>query len=130
MLYPNRPQVGQPGQTLLDKAMMGAQQSPVDSTGRPLIATCGSNEDNCFGYNPPDSIAAIVDAISAVDPNEWSKWVPMRIDLYQRADPESECVIEVVEQELAIALSEFSVLKKAYNDALDRGFGIACEYSL
>ena len=67
LMLPQRPQVGDPAQTDFDRALNGSEQSPSDNSGLPIIRSCGSQDTDCFGYNPPESIAAIHSAIIGVD---------------------------------------------------------------
>ena len=131
LTIPIRPKAGDPMQTLLDQALKGSELSPVDCEGMPLIRTCGSKDEDCFGYNPPEKVAVIHDRLSAVDVQKWDDLVPQRIELHQRNwRYSSEQLNKHVEHELAYAREGFEVLLKAYGDARDREFGVACEYNL
>ena len=132
LLYPPRPRTGAAGQTLLDKALHGGQPSPRDASGAPLIRTCGSPDEDCFGYNDPPTAAAIDAALQAIDPHQWNELVPRRAALLRKAAPdllEGEAA-DIAAQELELAQDAFRVLRQAYRDATARGFGVACEYSL
>jgi hypothetical protein len=131
LMYPVRPNVGDSGQTLLDRSLKGSQPSPCDSSGMPIIRTCGSQHDDCFGYNPPDVVSSISLALSAVDDQKWSDLVPQRIDQYCKACPEfADDFAGIVAQELDYARMAIEVVRHAYSVASERGLGIACEYSL
>lgn len=131
LMYPIRPKVGAPAQTVFDWALKGSQQSPCDNSGMPMIRTCGSQDDGCFGYNPPDVVAAISLALSAVNDQKWTDLIPQRIDQYSRACPEfANRFANIVSQELDYARMAFGVMRTAYSLARERGLGIACEYSL
>jgi hypothetical protein len=131
LMFPARHEVGDPAQTLFDQALLGSQPSPLDDTGTPVIRTCGSQEDGCFGYNPPDTVRAIDKALSTIEVQRWDELIPQRIDQYRRASFNlGDAVDDVVARELEFARRAFPVLQKAYNTACERGFGVACEYSL
>lgn len=131
LMYPIRPKVGDPAQTTIDQALKGSQKSPVDSTGSPIIRPCGSDEDDCFGYNPPKSIPLINEALAAIDAQTWDELVPRRIDQYRRASQSlGDNADGIVAQELEHARTAFTVMQKAYTTAQEKGFGVACEYSL
>jgi hypothetical protein len=131
LLYPSRPKAGDARQTLLDQALVGARPSPCDSSGAPLIRTCGS-PDATFGYNDPPTAAAIAAALCAIDPQSWSELLPARIDLHRRAEPGMDEVeaADWAKGELEFAQGAFPVLRQAYQDAAARHSGVACEYSL
>jgi hypothetical protein len=130
LLYPTRPSAGQRGQTLLDRALLGAQGSPRDASGAPLIGSCGSEGE--FGYNDPETAAAICEALQAIDPQSWSRLLPRRIELHRRAQPDlsEDEAAEFAGRELEFAQDAFPILLRAYRDAQARRFGVACEYSL
>lgn len=97
----------------------------------PLIRTCGSQDDDCFGYNPPDAVTSITLELSAVDDQKWSELIPRRIEQYRRVRPElTDEFSDIVSKELDHARMAFSVLCTAYSLASERGLGVACEYSL
>lgn len=131
LMYPVRPKVSDPGQTLFDRSLKGSQPSPCDNSGMPIIRTCGSQGDDCFGYNPPDAVESISLALSAVDDGRWSDLVPQRIDQYRTACPEfADDFAGIVSQELDDARMALDVVRHANSVASARGLGIACEYSL
>jgi hypothetical protein len=132
LLYPMRPRVGEASQTLLDKALHGGQQSPRDDSGAPVIRTCGSPNEDCFGYNDPPTAAAIDGALQAIDPEQWNDLLPRRAALHRLAasDLSEDEAADFAAQELELARMAFPALRQAYHDAAARGFGVACEYSL
>jgi hypothetical protein len=132
LLYPPRPRVGEASQTLLDKALHGGQPSPRDGSGAPLIRTCGSPDEDCFGYNDPPTAAAIDGVLQAIDPGQWNEPLARRAALHRQAasDLLEDEVAEIADQELEFARDAFRILRQVYRDAADRGFGVACEYSL
>ena len=130
-MYPTRPSTGDPSQTPLDRALKGSQQSPVDDSDTPIICTCGSEEEDCFGYNLPETIASIHDALAAIDEQSWDELVQKRIDLYLRESSDLQpYVADLVAQELETSRMALETMHQAYGVALERGFGVACEYSL
>lgn len=131
-MYPLRPKVGDEEQTLLDQVLKGSQQSPLDNSDIPIITPCGSDEEDCFGYNPPSTVAEIVPALTAINPNAWADLVPQRIAMYKKTtlDVADSSIQGIVDRELEFARDAFPVCLKAYNTAMEHGFGIACEYSL
>jgi hypothetical protein len=131
-LYPIRPQVGDSNQSIFNKALNGAVHYQTDELGDPVIRTLGSHERDCSGYNPPESCKVILAALQAADPSAWEEHVPFRCELYRRAEPEmdQEEIVGRVENELAMARAAFPVLVSAYSKAIDKGYGVSCEYSL
>jgi hypothetical protein len=131
LMFPLRPKTGDPSQTPIDWALCGAQSSPRDNSGAPIIRYCGSKHDDCFGYNPPDVVASIHAVLSTIDDQAWNDLVPQRIDQYQRANSEwGDNLAAVVSNELENARIAFAEMRQAYHAAQEQGFGIACEYSL
>ena len=131
-LIPTRPQVGDPSQSVFSQALQGAVHYPTDALGDPVIRTLGSQERDCSGYNPPETCKVILSALQAVDPHEWEKPVPFRRELYQRAMPgmSDEELAGFVDDELANASDTLPVLVTAYSKAVEKGWGVSCEYSL
>jgi hypothetical protein len=130
VLYQLRPEPGEPPTMLLDLAYWGAEPSPCDHSGAP-VRTCGTNRPDCFGYNDPDLAAEIDDALDAIDPATWSEALPLWTCIYLTGTSLSEDEIaDTASQDLRLAQDAFRVLRQAYRDAVARGFGVACEYSL
>ena len=127
-----RPKVGDAGQSLLDQALKGSEQSPLDDSGMPIIRTCGSEREDCYGYNPPSKVAEIVLDLNAIDPETWGALVARRIGMFKKSqlEIEDETIRNIVADELKDAREALGVLQAAYNTANDRRFGIACEFSL
>jgi hypothetical protein len=100
--------------------------------GDPVIRTLGSQERDCSGYNPPETCNVILSALQAVDPHEWEKHLPFRHELYRRAIPgmDDEEITGFVDDELANASDTLPVLVTAYSKAVEKGWGVSCEYSL
>jgi hypothetical protein len=124
--------MGDPNQSLIDKALDGAVGYPSDELGDPIIRTLGSPEKDCSAYNPPEICRHILAALRAIDPEAWEEHVPFRFELYRRAVPgmnEEETAL-FVEDELSAAREAFGVLVTAYEKAVEKGFGVSCEYSL
>jgi hypothetical protein len=130
-LHPSRPDVGDPNQSLFTKALHGEVNYPKDDLGDPVIRTLGSRERDCSAYNPPQAAAAILAALQGVDPAAWDDHVPFRCQLYRRAcgDLKND-EITFVEDELSRARDAFAVLIAAYAKAVEKGYGVSCEYSL
>ncbi|HUE70060.1 MAG TPA: hypothetical protein VMP01_04155 [Pirellulaceae bacterium] len=130
--YPMQPRVGDPTQTLFDKAIHGAEQYPCDQSGLPIIRTLGSRHADCAGYNPPAISAAILERLETVDATTWPGLLSKYVAMYQRAFPnfDSEMVQEIAEGDLDAAQELFPVLKAAYQRAVNLGFGVSCEVSL
>ena len=130
-LYPIRPSVGDPEQTLFDKSLHGSQASPEDISGSPIITSCGSPEGGCFGYNPPDLVREISSTLQSVNMDAWDALIPERIDLYKR-EPllTREDLDELVNREIMHAREALSIVKTAYKTAVDLGFGMAAEFCL
>src|SRR5262249_9102931 len=100
--------------------------------GKPVIRTLGSPEGDCSGYNPPEICRAIVARLREVDPRAWEEHIPFRRELFRRAIPgmtDGE-IAECVADELSIATGKFPVLLSTYTNAVEKGFGVSCEYSL
>ncbi|HLJ93061.1 MAG TPA: hypothetical protein VKU02_07700 [Gemmataceae bacterium] len=118
--------------SVFSKAFQGESPYPNDDLGEPIIRTLGSHEPGCSGYNPPPTCAVILEALQRVDPAAWEEHVPFRGALYRRAIPDmdNEEIAGQVEHELAFAREAFSVLVSAYSKAVEKGFGMSCEYSL
>jgi len=131
-LSPPCARVGDPEQTIFGKALQGAVSYPKDDLGDPIIRTLGSPEPDCSGYNPPGVCQAILQALDKVNPDAWSEHVPFRLELYRRAGwgMDDETIAGLVEDELTNARDVFGVLRSAYSKAVDKGFGLSCEYSL
>jgi hypothetical protein len=131
-LIPTRPQVGDPSQSVFDKALQGAIHYPTDALGDPVIRTLGSPERDCSGYNPPEICQSVLAALRAADPREWEKHVPLRRELYRQAVPgmNDEEIAGFVDEELAYASDTFPVLLTVYAKAVEKGWGVSCEYSL
>lgn len=126
-----KPEIGSPDQSIFDKALRGSQLSPLDTKGQPVIRTCGSTDEDCFGYNPPSVVQEISIALDAIDPMSWHLLLPRRKQLLTESTPDlRDCVDEIVTDELDGAGTAFAILKTAYGRARDQGFGAACEYSL
>jgi hypothetical protein len=126
------PHVGDPQQTVYDKALQGTMPSPVDDLGNPIIRTLGSNEPGCFGYNLPGTAQMILGSLERVDPSRWTDHVPFRCTLYRQHFPDMDDAetADRVENDLAIAREVFPVLVAAYARASEKGYGVSCEYSL
>jgi hypothetical protein len=131
-LHPLRLNVGDPDKTVITKAFQGAGDYPKDALGDPVIRSLGSSEPDCSGYNPPETCAVILEALQRVEPVRWEEHVPFRRELYRRAFPdmENEEIAGRVEDELAYAREMFPVLITVYSKAVERGYGVSCEYSL
>jgi hypothetical protein len=131
-LSPIRPEVGAPKQSVVNKALDGDGPYPTDALGDPIIRTLGSLEEGCSGYNPPETCRVILAALERVDPLAWEAHVPFRCELYRRALPEvdPEDIAGFVADELSAARDTFPVLVSAYSRAVERGYGVSCEYSL
>jgi hypothetical protein len=99
---PRNPKVGDPQASALDWAFGGAAKSPLDDAGQPIIRTCGSQEDDCFGYNPPGVIGHIRSALQT----------------------------EIVAAQTEPVRQALAAVQIIYQTAADRNFGVACEYSL
>jgi len=128
-LYPLRPKPGDSEQSDLDRILYGGTPSPLDSSGAPILRSCGAKDNEGFGYNPPDSVAHLVSVLSEINEDSWSDLVPKRIELHRRAETrDADVLSEFVANELDYARQAFAVLKAAYTSALDRGFGIASEF--
>jgi len=98
---PQSCKVGDPQASALEWAFGGAAQSPLDDVGMPVIRTCGSKADDCFGYNPPEVIGIIRPALQAQTAKQTDQ-----------------------------ARQAFAVVQTVYQTAAERNFGVACEYSL
>jgi hypothetical protein len=131
-LHPSRLKVGDPNQAVFGKALQGEAHYPKDDLGDPVIRTLGSREPDCSGYNPPETCAVILDALQRMEPAAWEEHVPFRCALYRRAIPDidSEEIAVLVEDELSFARDAFPVLIAAYSKAVEKGYGMSCEYSL
>ncbi len=131
-LVPIRPLVGDLQQSVFHKALQGSVAYPTDALGAPVIRTLGSLERDCSGYNPPEICKVIVARLQEVDPHAWEEHVPFRCELYRRAIPgmTNDEIAEFVADERSIATETFAVLLSAYTNAVDKGFGVSCEYSL
>ena len=103
-----------------------------DDFGEPVIRTLGSQDPDLSGYNPPDSCQVILAALQRIDPGTWEQHVPLRSTLYHRACPDlnDDDIAECVENELAYVRDAFGVLLAAYAKAVEKGWGVSCEYSL
>lgn len=131
LMYPIRPPTGDPSQSILDRALHGGERSPLDGSGSPIIRPCGSNAEDCFGYNPPAAIASIDEALAAIDEHSWNALIQWRVNLYNQTCPDlGDAISEIVLQEQELARMALAVARKAYRTARERGFGVACEYSL
>jgi len=129
---PQYPEVGDPGQSVFCKGLKGAIPYPKDDLGDPIIRTLGSTEPGCSGYNPPETCKVIYEALQRVDPADWGELVPLRSDLYWRTGwglTEDDIAI-LIEDELTFARDAFPILVAAYARAVEKGFGVSCEYSL
>jgi hypothetical protein len=131
-LHPIHLNVGDPGQTVFAKALQGAVPYPSDDLGSPVIRTCGSREPDCSGYNPPETARVILEALHSVDLSNWEEHVPFRCDLYRRANLGigNEDIVNFVEDELSIARDTFPVLQSTYAKAIEKDYGVSCEYTL
>jgi hypothetical protein len=131
-LDPMRPRVGDPHQPVFAKALQGAEHYPLDNLGEPVIRTLGSREPDCSGYNPPAVAAAILAALQGVDTDSWNELVGFRTELYGRActNLNAEDISDAVAEELDCAREFFPVLLGAYTNAVQKGFGVSCEFSL
>ncbi|MBI2806484.1 MAG: hypothetical protein HYX68_16000 [Planctomycetes bacterium] len=131
-LFPLRPMRGDPGQTIFDKALLGMSSYPIDDLGSPVIRTLGSIEDDCFGYNPPEVVKVIHDALECVTLNSWTGHIPFRSELYRQDNPaiDDEEIASRVENDLSFAREAFPILRAAYRTAAEKGYGVSCEYSL
>ena len=134
-VYPTCPrylEVGDPEQTVLTKAMKGEKPYPKDDLGDPVIRTLGSTDADCSGYNPPETCKLILQALQAVDVASWEELVPVRCALYKQENPDmpEEDVADCVANELSFAIEAFPILQSAYSRAVEKNFGVSCEYSL
>lgn len=132
LMYPLRPKIGTGDQTVFDQALCGSMPSPRSLNGLPVIHPCGSNSEDCFGYNSPPLVQEIWAAIQAVNPSSWASLVPDRVALHKRAHPDKSrsSICETVDREFTMARDSFAVLRAAYKTAAAGGLGVACEYSL
>jgi hypothetical protein len=126
------PRVGDPNETIFCKALQGTTHYPKDDLGEPVIRTLGSADPDCFGYNPPETCEVILARLQQVDPAAWEQHVPFRSALYRQACPGMEDVeiADFVETELSSARDAFPVLVAVYSRAIEKGYGVSCEYSL
>jgi hypothetical protein len=124
--------VGDTNLTVFTKSLMGSTHYPKDDLGEPIIHTCGSRQDGCSGYNPPEACREILSALSAVNPASWDAQVPFWCELYRRANPTSdhEDIASRAQDELDSARGAFPILVSAYTRAVELGWGVSCEYSL
>jgi hypothetical protein len=131
-LFPQRPRVDDPKQTVFGQALQGTMHYPNDDLGEPVIRTLGSREPDCSGYNPPETCEVILASLRQVDPPSWNDHVPFRCALYRRACPDldDEQIAEFVEDELSAARNAFPELIGAYAKAVEKAYGVSCEYSL
>jgi hypothetical protein len=131
-LYPLRPRVGDPKQTVFCKALQGTMHYPQDDLGDPVIRTLGSREPDCSGYNPPKTCEVILAGLQQVEPASWEEHVPFRCALYRRACPDlnDEETAGCVESELSWARNAFPELVAAYSKAVEKACGVSCEYSV
>ena len=131
-LYPIRPSVGNQSQSPFSRALQGSVPYPVDDRGQPIIRTLGSQEPDCSGYNPPEACSTILEALRSVDPATWMRHVSFRRELWLRTCRgwAEEEINERVETDLEMARESFPVLLAAYTEAVERGFGMSCEYDL
>jgi hypothetical protein len=129
---PQYPEVGEPARSIWTKCMKGAIPYPKDELGDPIVGTLGSMEPGCSGYNPPDVCKEALTALQHVDPADWQKHFAFRRELYKKDTPglSDEDVDVCIESELTFAMDAFPVLLMAYTKAVERGFGVSCEYSL
>ena len=123
--------VGDPNLTIFGKALHGEVHYPKDDLVDPVIRTLGSPEPDCSGYNPPETCAVILEALERVELAAWDDHVPFRCELYRRAcaDLNNE-EITFVEEEVSRARDAYAVLVAAYSKAVEKGYGMSCEYSL
>jgi hypothetical protein len=131
-LDPIRSSVGDQSQSPFSRALQGSVPYPVDDQGQSIIRTLGSEEPDCSGYNPPEACISILEALRSVDPATWSRHVAFRRELWQRTYPgwDEEEIIRRVETDLEMAREAFPVLLAAYTKAVERRYGISCEYDL
>jgi hypothetical protein len=132
-LQPMRPPpIGDPKQSVFGKALDGSGPYPTDELGDPVVCTLGSQEKGCSGYNPPDACRDILARLQVIDPHAWEEHMPFRRELYRQAVPDltEEDIAGFVEDELSAAREAFSVVVAAYTKAVEKGFGVSCEYSL
>ncbi len=127
-----RLEVGDPSQTVYGKALRGEVHYPKDDLGDPVIRTLGSHDPDCSGYNAPETCMVILEALQGVEPAAWEEHVPFRCELYRRACAglDNEEIAGLVEDELSLARDVFDVLVAAYSKAVEKGYGVSCEYSL
>jgi hypothetical protein len=129
---PQYPEVGDSAQSIWTKCMKGSIPYPKDELGDPIIRTLGSNEPGCTGYAPPDVCKEALAALQKVDPENWTEHFAFRRELYKKGTPglSDEDIDVCIESELTFAMDAFPVLLAAYTKAVERGFGVSCEYSL
>jgi len=104
----------------------------MDDLGNPVIRTLGTRERDCCEYNPPTTCISILEALQHVDPSTWDAHVSSRCSLFRRHCSYMDAgeVSERVSQELAAAREVFAILLKAYEKAVEKEWGVSCEYSL
>jgi hypothetical protein len=131
-LHPVRPKVGDHNQTVFCKALQGAMHYAKDDLGDPVIRTLGSSDPDCSGYNPPDTCEVILAALEEVDTAAWEEHVPFRSALLRRSCPDLDdgAIADWAEDELALARDVFPEVVAAYSRAVEKGYGVSCEYSL
>jgi hypothetical protein len=133
-LHPIWPKVGDPEQAVFSKALQGSVGYPKDDLGDSVIRTLGSDQPDCSGYNPPKTCKVILKALQRVDPDGWVKHVPFRCELYRQdklnAEIDNKEITSRVKDELAFARETFPVLLSAYEKAVEKKYGVSCEYSL
>ena len=131
LMSPSRPSVGDPSQTLLDQALIGGQPSPLDGTGSPIIRSLMPSEaGESLGYNPPETTQRMLDALMAVDVESWDEFVPTRVAQYDNSSENWGDTAEIVATELENAKMALSVTREAYRAAIERDFGVGCEFVL
>ena len=105
-----------------DYAVHGHEPYPRDARGEPVIRTGGSPDMSW--YNPPDTVAEIAAAVSAVSVEEWEpidseiETVPVQYRPYLGDGAEH----------LEYARQAFARFARCYQAAAGRGFGVSVEF--
>lgn len=132
-LYPEvYHKVGDSDQTVFSKALKGTVSYPKDRLGDPVIRTLGSRDPECSGYNPPNACKVILEALRGVKPAAWVRHVLFRSKLYRLQWPgmKKKEIARQVKNDLSYAAEGFPILLSTYSKAVEKGYGVSCEYSL